>query len=173
MVGVLAATIGTAAHQLTGERRWDAVASLAIAALLAFVAVRLGQDARALLIGAAADPAVRLVAADVLTGHREIVAIKEMLTMQLGPAAVLVGARVQCEESLSVAEIQDVCTRIEDEMRERVPSLRQVFLDPSRASDDDLGRGRRALARTVDEVRYLEGEAGLQRLRTATGRRGG
>jgi len=56
-------------------------------------------------------------------------------------------------------------------MRDRVPALQQVFLDPSRAEDSDLERGRDALSRTTDEVRQLDGEQGLRRLRTGTGRR--
>ncbi len=171
VVGVGVAFVGTVLHQVTGDELWDGLASLVIAALLAYVAFVLGRDTKELLIGEAADPAVRLTAYDVLDDRDEVVAVKEILTMQLGPASVLVAARVQFEASLTAGRLEQVCTEIEVEMRDRVPALQQVFLDPSRAEDSDLDRGRDALSRTTDEVRQLDGEQGLRRLRTGTGRR--
>ena len=56
-------------------------------------------------------------------------------------------------------------------MHRRSPSLVQVFLDPSRVEEVDRERGRAQLVLTTDEVRELDGEQGLRRLRTATGRR--
>jgi len=60
VVGVGVAFVGTVLHQVTGDELWDGLASLVIAALLAYVAFVLGRDTKELLIGEAADPAVRL-----------------------------------------------------------------------------------------------------------------
>jgi divalent metal cation (Fe/Co/Zn/Cd) transporter len=168
---VLVALAGTVLHQVTGAELWDGVASLVIAALLAYIALVLGRDTKELLIGEAADPLVRLTAFTVIDAREEVVAVKEMLTMQLGPSSVLVAARVQFDGELLARDIERACTEIEQEMHERVPALQQVFLDPSLVEPDDQRRGRAALARTTEEVRELDGEQALRRLRTSTGRR--
>jgi len=180
VIGVLVAVVGTALHQLTGSEAFDAVSSILIGLLLGYVAYVLGRDTKELLIGEAADPKVRLTAYDTIIGHAEVLAVKEMLTMQLGPQSVLVGARVQFEDSLTARRVEQVATEIEEEMRGRLPELTQVFLDPSRATERDAEIMRQRLARTVAEVREVDGEEtvaalhgrrDLGRLRSRTGQR--
>jgi cation diffusion facilitator family transporter len=174
VLGVFAALLGTALHQVTGDEYWDGVASLFIAVLLTYVAFALGRDTKELLIGEAADPAVRVAAYQVLTEHEEIVAVKEMLTMQLGPNAVLVGARVQFADDLTSQQVETVCTEVETEMLERMPALTQVFVDPSRVSAEDRDRVHQAFTRTLDDLEDIEGPAStdwLRRPRTRPGQR--
>jgi divalent metal cation (Fe/Co/Zn/Cd) transporter len=100
-----------------------------------------------------------------------LVAVKQMLTMQLGPQSVLAAARVQFEDALPAQRLAIVCDEIAQEMRRRMPDLQQVFLTPDLVEEGDRERGEAALARTTDEVLALEGRSGLQRARTATARR--
>jgi divalent metal cation (Fe/Co/Zn/Cd) transporter len=93
VIGVLAAAAGTVLHQITGVEAWEGAASLVITVLLGYVAVILGRDTKELLIGESADPVVRGTAFATITSHPEITCVKEILTMQLGPASVLVAAR--------------------------------------------------------------------------------
>jgi divalent metal cation (Fe/Co/Zn/Cd) transporter len=67
--------------------------------MLAYIAFILGRNTKELLIGEAADPVVRVTAHAMIRSHPEIIAVKEMLTMQLGPSSVLVAARVQFEDN--------------------------------------------------------------------------
>ncbi len=181
VVGIGIAALGTLLHQLTGRDVWEGVASIVIAVLLAYVALALGRDTKELLIGEAADPALRLVAIDVIARHEEVERIAHVLTMQLGPASVLVAARVQFMADLRAREIESVCTTIEREMRERVPALSQLFLDPSTVSDEDAALGRDALDLNMAEVRTLDGAdstvlrdvQATRRTRTARRRAGG
>ncbi|MGH3744569.1 MAG: cation diffusion facilitator family transporter [Mycobacteriales bacterium] len=166
VVGIGIAVVGTALHQATGAEVWEGVASFVIAGLLAYVALALGRDTKELLIGEAADPAVRLVALHVIAAHHEVERVAEILTMQLGPTSVLVAARIQFVEDVRAREIESVCTDIEQEMLRRVPSLQQVFLDPSTVTDDQVAAGRNLLAENVEDVRRLDGADAeiLQRL---------
>jgi hypothetical protein len=62
---------------------------------------------------------------------------------------------------------------MENEMRARMPSLTEVFLDPSTVSDEDAETGRDALRLSVEEVRDLDGDDAkiLVDLRATQGRR--
>lgn len=155
VVGVVVALVGTVLHQLTRNELWDGVASLVIAGLLAYVAFVLGRDTKELLIGESADPKVRLSAYDVLVSSEQVVAVKELLTMQLGPSAILVAARVEFDGDLLARELEQVCSELAREMRRRVPDITQVFLDPSRLEDGDAERAQAAVARTAAQLREL------------------
>jgi divalent metal cation (Fe/Co/Zn/Cd) transporter len=165
VIGVLTAAAGRALHQLTGVEAWEGAASLVIAALLGYVAVILGRDTKELLIGESADPVVRATAFATITSHPEITGVKEILTMQLGPASVLIAARVQFEDDLNAKRVQLVCTDIEVEMRKRMPELTQVFLDPSEVTAGDLHRTRQRERQTLDHVDQLNGPGGVAELR--------
>jgi cation diffusion facilitator family transporter len=165
VIGVLAAAAGTVLHQITGVEAWEGAASMVIAVLLGYVAVILGRDTKELLIGESADPVVRATAFATITSHPEITGVKEILTMQLGPASVLVAARVQFEDDLNAKRVQLVCPDIEAEMRERMPELIQVFLDPSEVSTGDLHRTRQRERQILDDVDQLNGPSGVAELR--------
>ena len=165
LVGIVVAFVGTLLHQLTRQEFYDGSASLVIAALLGYVAYVLGRDTKELLIGEAADPMVRLTAYAVICAHPEVIAVSELLTMQLGPDAVLVAARVQFDDELRAREVEETATAISREMHDRLPELTQVFLDPSRVSVEDGERVARSLARTAQEVRDTDGEQTLDALR--------
>ena len=98
-----------ARHANAASSSSSCAASLVIAALLGYVAVILGRDTKELLIGESADPVVRATAFATITSHPEITGVKEIFTMQLGPASVLVAARVQFEDDLNAQRIQLVC----------------------------------------------------------------
>jgi cation diffusion facilitator family transporter len=165
VIGVLTAAAGTALHQVTGVEAWEGAASLVIAVLLGYVAVILGRDTKELLIGESADPVVRATAYATITSHPEITGVKEILTMQLGPTSVLVAARVQFEDNLNARRVQLVCTDIEEEMRQRMPELTQIFLDPSEVTTDDLHRTRQRERQVLNDVDQLNGPDGVARLR--------
>ena len=74
-------------------------------------------------------------------------------------------ARVQFEDDLNAKRVQLVCTDIEAEMRERMPELTQVFLDPSEVSTDDLHRTRQRERQILDDVDQLNGPSGVAELR--------
>jgi cation diffusion facilitator family transporter len=174
VLGVLVALAGTILHQITGSNVYDAASSIVIGVLLGIVAFLLGRDTKELLIGEAADPAVRVAVVRVLGGEPGIVRLQEVLTMQLGPSNVLVAARVQFGEELTSRDIEELCTRAEEEMRRRVPTITQVFLDPSRVTASADAAARERLAVTEREAAELRdpdvGAPLLPPARTRTGR---
>jgi cation diffusion facilitator family transporter len=135
VVGVVLALLGVALHQATGNQVYDGLASIAIAVLLATIAFALGRDTRALLIGEAATPSERQAIMEVLESHPAVDHVLELLTMALAPDRLLVAARVDLADGLTAAEIEQASTEIERRLRERVPTVWQVFLDATPRSE--------------------------------------
>jgi hypothetical protein len=64
-----------------------------------------------------------------------VVCVRELLTMYVGPESLLVTARVDLEDGLDAARVEELAAAIDRDLREAVPTVTQVFLDPT-------GRGR-------------------------------
>lgn len=136
VLGVLIAASAIAVHELTGWPGWEGIAALLIAVLLAYIAYRLGRQARDLIIGEAADPELRLAAVDFLYQQAEIDVVLDLLTMRLGPTSTLLAARVHLADGLDSDGVEAVSGRIKAALSARFPPLDQVFLDITDATDD-------------------------------------
>jgi cation diffusion facilitator family transporter len=135
VVGVAVAFAGVALHEATGNQVYDGVASVIIAAVLATVAVALGRDTRALLIGEAASPEERQAVTAIIEAHPAVDGLLELLTMALAPDRLLVAARIDLADGLSADEIERASSDLDRELRERIPSVWQVFLDATPRSE--------------------------------------
>ncbi|HEV2640264.1 MAG TPA: cation diffusion facilitator family transporter [Actinocrinis sp.] len=129
VAGVLLAAAGVVLHLLTGNARWEAVASAAIGALLIYVAFRLASVAQGELIGEAVTPAVQDELRGFLTAQAEIDTVTDLLTMRLGPESTLLAVRVDLNAGYDSEEVELVCMRIKGALRDRWPELDHVFLD--------------------------------------------
>jgi cation diffusion facilitator family transporter len=141
VTGVLLALAGVALHQLTGSEAPDAIAAILIGVLLGVVAVGLWRDTRGLLIGEAALPEERQRLIQVIEGHPEIDEVVQLLTMAMGPDSLLVAVRVDLADGLSSDDVEHLAEELDFDMREAVPAVRHVFIDPTR-------RGERLIATT-------------------------
>jgi cation diffusion facilitator family transporter len=131
LVGLAIAAFGVGMHQLTGQSAWDAGAAIGVGVLLMVTAVALARDIRGLLTGEAARPDERERIEKVLADADEVDEVLELLTMVLGPRAILVAARLDFRDGLSVEQVEEASNRLADELGEAVPDVRQVFLDPT------------------------------------------
>jgi cation diffusion facilitator family transporter len=129
VTGVVLALIGVTLHNLTGDRYWEGLASIAIGILLVVVAYMLGRENKGLLIGEAARPEQRERLREVIIAHPEVEEVLELLTMHLGPNALLVAVRLDLQDDLTAAEVEHLSNQIDRELREAVSEVSQVFLD--------------------------------------------
>jgi cation diffusion facilitator family transporter len=137
VIGLVLAAAGLALSQLTGSPVWDAAASMAIGALLIVVAVRLGLDSRELLIGRAGGPADQQVIRAEIEKTPGVDALIELLTMHLGPDDLLVAARVDFSGNINGDEAEDLATKIDRRLAERLSVTPHVFIDPTRKGSRD------------------------------------
>ena len=129
LVGLALAAGGLALHQLTGKAYWDAGAAIAIGVLLAVVAYVLGRDTKEMLIGESAPALLRTAMLDALQAHPEVDRVVEVRTMLVGPDAVLVAGRLDMDDALNAAGVEDTTDRIAAELQERFPEVVEVYLD--------------------------------------------
>jgi cation diffusion facilitator family transporter len=129
LVGLLLATVGIALNEITGHTFWDPIASVLIGLLLISVAFWMGRDAKHFLIGSAALPDEREALEQAIEEFDEVEEVKELLTMVLGPNALLVAARVDLRDDLDSERVEQVSTDIDQRLREVVPDVTEVFLD--------------------------------------------
>ncbi|GLZ09357.1 cation diffusion facilitator transporter [Actinomadura sp. NBRC 104412] len=148
MIGLALAAGGLALRELTGSPLWDGIASILIGLLLVGVAIALGRDSRSLLIGQSVAPEVQREISAEIASARGVTGVDELFTMHFGPDEVLVAAKVHFSDSISADEAEDVAGEVERRLRERVPLVRHVFLDPTqREPGPTVTRRRRALFR--------------------------
>ncbi|WP_129658148.1 cation diffusion facilitator family transporter [Rothia uropygialis] len=151
VAGVILAAGGLGAHQFTGDGRYEGIASLLIAVLLGYAAIRLGHRSEALIIGQAADPALVRDIYLALDAREEVDMILELLTMRMGPDAVLLAVRVGLAGGFDSGEVEAASGRITHTLHVRCPVLEQIFLDITDATDEDRDVAARRRRQLIDE----------------------
>lgn len=134
LIGLVVAAAGLTLRELTGAAFWDGAASVVIGLLLVSVAYSLGQTNMHMLIGQAADSEQRDAITSEIEAAPGIDTVVELLTMQLGPEALIVAAKVAFTDDISADEAEDVADEIDKRLRERLPIIHHVFLDPTQQS---------------------------------------
>jgi cation diffusion facilitator family transporter len=140
MIGIAFAFVGVGLHQLTGSPVWDGAASLAIGVLLLTVSGVLARACQALLIGRQADPELISAAVRLLEEQDEVVDVVDVLTMLVGTDRVLLCARVDFVDSRTAGDLEQACVRLDNQLREALPILSEVFIQPASRRDAALRR---------------------------------
>jgi divalent metal cation (Fe/Co/Zn/Cd) transporter len=104
---------------------------IGVGVILAIAAVGVGTHSKALLLGESARVETREFLEQEIERRPEVVSVPELRTMHVGPDDVLVAGRVEFRDELSVPEIEKLTERMIDELRERDPAIRHVFLQPA------------------------------------------
>ncbi|MFD9498863.1 cation diffusion facilitator family transporter [Streptomyces sp. NPDC060035] len=140
LVGLLLAAGGLLGGRLSGSGVWDGIASVLIGVLLVYVAWVLGRSNAQLLIGRPLPAAMRAGVREELLSVPHIIDVLELTTLIQGPDEILIAAKVDFRDVASAAQVEWACEEADEQLRERYPSVRRVYLDPT----PGLGRRRRA-----------------------------
>ena len=127
--GLLVAFLGILLGHLLHEPRIDGVASIVIGLLLAAVAVFLIRESRLLLLGESADPELIEGVCRIAEADRAVRKVWPPMTMQLGPRSVLLNLEVHFHAGLTGVELTEAIDRIEREIRDRFPTVQQIFIE--------------------------------------------
>ena len=130
LIGLVLALIGVSVSWATGNNVWDGVGALCIGVLLIIIAIVLIVEMKSMLIGESLDEEDfdRLVAA--LESVPQVQRVIYCQTEFLGPAEVLVAAKIGVSPELSSAELALAIDEAEAAVRRTDQKHYRIFIEP-------------------------------------------
>ena len=130
MVGIIAAAVGLAISQYTGDPRFDGAASIIIGLILALIAFFLAYESKALLIGEAADPEVINALRQLVAVRRGVTAVGEVLTVHSAPDQITAMLSVDFDDGISARDVERLVCEIEQDAADRLPIVHRLYIRP-------------------------------------------
>jgi len=128
LLGLAFALVAILATMLTGNPVWDAVGSIAIGVLLIVVAIGIGNEIMALLIGQSAEPETENRIREFLERNPGVEKVYRVLTLQLG-TSLMVSVKAKMRGA-SAGELVAVINRAEAALRSEFPEIQWLFFEP-------------------------------------------
>jgi len=141
MAGILIAAVGLALSQVTADPRFDGVASVLIGLLLGVVAIFLAREAKGLLIGEAADPAL-VDGIRRATTREGITGVGEIMTIHNAPEQIVAAVNVDFDNRLSAGDVERIIDAIERDLQAEFPSIYRVYILPHEDAGMKFGETR-------------------------------
>jgi cation diffusion facilitator family transporter len=128
LLGLALALAAVVLTMITGNSMWDALGSMAIGAVLVVVAVMVGIEIKALLIGQSADPEVVARMQNFLATQPQVETVFRLVTLQLGTSLMVsVKAKMRAR---TARELVDTINRVEAATRAEFPEIQWLFFEP-------------------------------------------
>ncbi|MEU8527927.1 MULTISPECIES: cation diffusion facilitator family transporter [Streptomyces] len=131
LAGLMLAAGGLLGVEITGDSVWDGVASILIGLLLVYVAWVLGRSNTELLVGRPLPKPMREAIRAEILSVPHVVGVVELTTLIQGPDEFLIAAKVDFRDVSSAGQVEWACEEAEQQIRERFPAVRRVYLDPT------------------------------------------
>ena len=130
MIGLVLAFIGVGLTGVTGDPMWDGLGTLCIGILLVVISVVLTIEMKSLLIGEAATKEHIEAITAAVEGVDSVRRVINLKTQHIGPEELLVAAKLEFDHTLSNPQLSDVIDEVEMAVRESVPLMMQIYLEP-------------------------------------------
>lgn len=130
VLGIFVAAAGTLASVLTGDSRYDGIASITIALILAAVAALLAQESKALLIGERADPELSNAIMEIAAHTPGVCKANSIVTVQLAPQNVVATLSLDFFDYMRAPEIERAVVDLEEKIRRAHPEVSALFVKP-------------------------------------------
>ncbi len=132
LIGLVMAAIGVWASHHFGDPRIDGAASIAIGIVLAIVAAMLAREAKGLLIGESADPALIDKVWAVVDGRPQITSVNHVRTIHTAPDAIFVAISADFEDALTMGEGETLIEAIEADLKAAIPEITSIYIRPEK-----------------------------------------
>ena len=113
----------------TGNPMWDAVGSICIGVLLVLMAILVGVEVKALLVGQSAEPQVLARLRAHLQAQPQVAQLYSVITQQLG-SEIMVAVKARMHPLGSDVALIEAINAVERGLREAFPQVRWVFFEP-------------------------------------------
>jgi cation diffusion facilitator family transporter len=130
LFGLLVALLGLGLAHMTGDVLYDGLASIVVGLALVFVAVVLGSDAKALLIGRSMSEGEEQKIIEIVEEHPDVKSLVHLRTLHLGPHEVMAAIKIRFADALDVKSLEESINRLERTLREKLPLLRRIYIEP-------------------------------------------
>ena len=134
LLGLGVAALGVWASHALGDARIDGIASIVIGVILGLVAVILAREAKGLLIGEAADPALVAGIWDKVAAADGVEAVNHVRTIHSAPDSVFVAISADFDDDRMVGQVEMLIERLEAELKAIWPQLSSIYIRPEKAS---------------------------------------
>ncbi|NIR35338.1 MAG: hypothetical protein GWO22_04720 [Actinobacteria bacterium] len=102
----------------------------------------LAKETHSLLLGESASLEVRQRIVDMVEADADVEDVSQLISMHRGPEDVILALKVHFLRTLEVNAVEESIDRIEATLREEMPELKRIFIEPDShydASKDDSG----------------------------------
>ncbi len=130
LIGAVLAFFGILFSKMFSNPYLDPAASILIGILLALVAVLLGRETGALLVGERTNPTRIRNMKQIITDDPAVERVGELLTMQMGPQHALLNVEIRFRRTLNIQQLESAITRIKGRIMEQEPTMERIFIDP-------------------------------------------
>ena len=129
LAGLLAAILGLGLTVLTGDHRFDALASAVIGLILIYVAYQLAWGARGLIVGEATPEEIIETLRAAIAREPGIDRIIDLRAVQMGTKQLLVLARVSMRDDIPAGQAERLLARMRDRLRREHPEVMDSYVE--------------------------------------------
>lgn len=135
LAGLLIAAAGVWLSHWTGDARIDGAASIAIGLILAAMAMLLAREAKELLIGEAADPALIDRVWRTVEAYPEVSVVNHVRTIHIAPDSIFVAVSADFDDELKMGGAETLIETIENELKAASPMISSIYIRPEKQED--------------------------------------
>ncbi|MCV6604078.1 MAG: hypothetical protein OIF34_02160, partial [Porticoccaceae bacterium] len=129
LVGLMLALVAVVLSMITGNPVYDACGSIAIGVLLIVIAILIGREVKALLVGQGVDPQVKQSMRDWLEQRDEVASVYNLLTLQMGND-VMVAVKARLSPVDAAEQLVGAINCCERDFRDAFPQVQWLFFEP-------------------------------------------
>jgi cation diffusion facilitator family transporter len=142
LAGIAVAFLGIALGHWLHNPYLDPIASIVIGLILVAVAVLLGRESGALLLGEKANRSKIRRVKEIIQTDPSVENFGDVLTMQLGPNQVLLAVNVRFRRGIDIRQLESAIEQLEGRIRQAEPTIGRIFIeaDALKLSDGKASR---------------------------------
>jgi cation diffusion facilitator family transporter len=130
LAGTVLAFFGILLSRVFNNPHFDAITSIFIGILLALVALLLGRETGALLLGERTNRARIRKMKQIIVDDPAVERVGKLLTMQMGPQQALLTVEIRFQRTLDILQVESAIERIKERIRQKEPTVEKIFIDP-------------------------------------------